>query len=332
MTPDETPTPAPDGDKPPQEAAAAPETAPSQGVNDDPLFDPSERRAAPAAELIPEPKPDLPPPPPQQATAAPRPNPKQEFPDIPMPGAARVGGMRARDARINLDLDLGRIKRRKRYGLLITTMSVLFIAFVLAPVTWVGVYRAFDAPGTFLMMQRAAEGETIRHQPIPVRRMSPHIIRAVIAAEDSNFTDHEGFDWEAIQKALEKNAKKGKVVAGGSTISQQLAKNLFLSSKRTPWRKLEEALITIMLEKMMSKQRIFEIYLNVIEWGNGVFGAEAAARHYYRVSAGALSAEQAARLAAMIPNPRYYDKARNDRRLLRRTSVIARGMRYAELP
>ena len=182
------------------------------------------------------------------------------------------------------------------------------------------------------VLQEKNPDAELRHRWIPYAQISPQLKRAVIAAEDSNFTDHEGFDWEAIQKALEKNAKKGKVVAGGSTISQQLAKNLFLSSKRTPWRKLEEALITIMLEKMMSKQRIFEIYLNVIEWGNGVFGAEAAARHYYRVSAGALSAEQAARLAAMIPNPRYYDKARNDRRLLRRTSVIARGMRYAELP
>jgi len=182
------------------------------------------------------------------------------------------------------------------------------------------------------MLQEKNPDAELRHRWIPYAQISPQLKRAVIAAEDSNFTDHEGFDWEAIQRALEKNAKKGKVVAGGSTISQQLAKNLFLSSKRTPWRKLEEALITIMLEKMMSKQRIFEIYLNVIEWGNGVFGAEAAARHYYRVSAAALSAEQAARLAAMIPNPRYYDKSRSDRRLLRRASVIARGIRYAELP
>jgi monofunctional biosynthetic peptidoglycan transglycosylase len=172
----------------------------------------------------------------------------------------------------------------------------------------------------------------LRHKWVPYQQISPLLKRAVIAAEDSNFTDHEGFDWEAIQRAMEKNAKKGKVVAGGSTISQQLAKNLFLSSKRTPWRKLEEALITMMLEKMMSKRRIFEIYLNVIEWGNGVFGAEAAARHYYRTGSASLSAGQAARLAAMIPNPRYYDKARNDRTLLRRANVIARGIRYAQIP
>jgi monofunctional glycosyltransferase len=181
------------------------------------------------------------------------------------------------------------------------------------------------------LQEKNPEAE-LKHKWIGYQDISVHLKRAVVAAEDSNFTDHEGFDWEAIQRALERNAKKGKVVAGGSTISQQLAKNLFLSGKRTPWRKLEEALITVMLEKMMSKQRIFEIYLNVIEWGNGVFGAQAAARHYYRVNAADLAAAQAARLAAMIPNPRYYDKARNDRTLLRRSNVIARGMKYAQIP
>jgi monofunctional glycosyltransferase len=182
-----------------------------------------------------------------------------------------------------------------------------------------------------LMQEKNPDAE-LKHKWVVYQGIAVHLKRAVVAAEDSNFTDHEGFDWEAIQRALEKNAKRGKVVAGGSTISQQLAKNLFLSGKRTPWRKLEEALITVMLEKMMSKRRIFEIYLNVIEWGNGVFGAEAAARHYYRVNAADLAAAQAARLAAMIPNPRYYDKARNDRTLLRRSNVIARGMKYAQIP
>ena len=129
-----------------------------------------------------------------------------------------------------------------------------------------------------------------------------------------------------------KNLKKGKIVAGGSTISQQLAKNLFLSGKKTPWRKLEEAAITIMMEKMMSKRRIFEIYLNVIEWGNGVFGAEAAARHYYRKSARNLSVGESAKLAAMVPNPRYFDKHRSDRRLLRKARIIQRRMYYADYP
>jgi len=144
--------------------------------------------------------------------------------------------------------------------------------------------------------------------------------------------NHEGFDLEGIQRALERNDKKGKLVAGGSTISQQLAKNLFLSTQRTPWRKAEEALITVMLEAMLDKRRIFEIYLNVIEWGNGVFGAEAAARHYFGVSAAQLSPEQAARLAAMVPNPRYYDTHRAAQGLMRKTGIILERMGDVEIP
>ncbi len=172
----------------------------------------------------------------------------------------------------------------------------------------------------------------IKHKWVPYGRISNHLKRAVIASEDAKFVDHEGFDWEGIQKAYEKNLKKGKIVAGGSTISQQLAKNLFLSGRRTPWRKLEEAMITVMLEKLMSKRRILEIYLNVIEWGNGVFGAEAAARHYYKTSAAGLGAEQAAKLAAMVPNPRYYDKHRGAKGLGRKTGIILARMPMVELP
>ncbi|HSI94663.1 MAG: monofunctional biosynthetic peptidoglycan transglycosylase [Methylophilaceae bacterium] len=182
------------------------------------------------------------------------------------------------------------------------------------------------------VMQEKNPEAKLRHKWIPYKRISNNLKRAVVVAEDSKFVMHEGFDWDGIQKAYEKNMRKGRVVAGGSTISQQLAKNLFLSTKRTPWRKLQEAVITLMLEKMMSKRRILEIYLNVIEWGNGVFGAEAAARHYYKTGAANLSAWQAARLAAMIPNPRYYDTHRNARGLARRTATIAARMPLAELP
>ena len=182
------------------------------------------------------------------------------------------------------------------------------------------------------VMQEKNPEAKLRHKWVPYKRISNNLKRAVVVAEDSKFVMHEGFDWDGIQKAYEKNMRKGRVVAGGSTISQQLAKNLFLSTKRTPWRKLQEAVITLMLEKMMSKRRILEIYLNVIEWGNGVFGAEAAARHYYNTGAANLSAWQAARLAAMIPNPRYYDTHRNARGLARRTATIAARMRLAELP
>ncbi len=182
------------------------------------------------------------------------------------------------------------------------------------------------------VLQQKNPDAVLRHQWVPYERISIHLKRALIAAEDAKFLDHDGFDWEAIQKAYEKNLKKGKVVAGGSTISQQLAKNLFLSGRRTPWRKGEEALITLMMENVMSKRRIFEIYLNVIEWGNGVFGAEAAARYYYHTSAGNLGPEQAARLAAMVPKPRFYDKVRETPLLERRTAIILDRMSQVSVP
>lgn len=182
------------------------------------------------------------------------------------------------------------------------------------------------------VMQDTDPEAELQHKWVPYEKISTNLKRALIAAEDAKFVDHEGFDWDGIQKAYEKNLKKGKIVAGGSTISQQLAKNLFLSTKRTPWRKAEEAVITLMLEAVMDKRRIFEIYLNVIEWGNGVFGAEAAARHYYRVGAAQLSAAQAAKLAAMVPNPRYYDKHRGAPGLMRKTGIILERMGGAEIP
>ena len=131
---------------------------------------------------------------------------------------------------------------------------------------------------------------------------------------------------------MEKNERKGKAVAGGSTITQQLAKNLFLSPERSLLRKGEEAVITLMIETIWSKRRILEVYLNVIEWGNGVFGAEAAARHYFGIGAGQLSAEQAARLAAMVPSPRFYDRNRGAPGLARKTDVILARMPAAQIP
>jgi len=172
----------------------------------------------------------------------------------------------------------------------------------------------------------------LRHTWVPYARISSHLKRAIVAAEDGKFLDHEGFDWEAIQKAHEKNLKHKRVVAGGSTISQQLAKNLFLSGRRSPWRKAQEAVITIMLEKMMSKRRILEIYLNVIEWGDGVFGAEAASRHYFGVPAAQLGPQQAARLASMVPNPRFYDRNRQAPWLNTKTRLIMGRMNAAQIP
>lgn len=182
------------------------------------------------------------------------------------------------------------------------------------------------------VIQERRPDAKLQQQWVPYARISNHLKRAVIAAEDSKFVDHEGFDWVGIETAFEKNLKKGKIVAGGSTISQQLAKNLFLSGHRTPWRKAQEAVITFMLEKLMSKRRILEIYLNVIEWGEGVFGAEAAARHYFHGNARALGPAQAARLAAMIPNPRFYDVHRSTRYLNRHAATIQARMRWVKIP
>jgi len=172
----------------------------------------------------------------------------------------------------------------------------------------------------------------LQYKWVPYDRISGNLKRAMVAAEDAKFVDHEGFDWEGIQLALEKNQKKGRVVAGGSTITQQLAKNLFLSPSRSYLRKAEEAVITVMLELFLPKRRILEIYLNVIEWGNGVFGAEAASRRYFGVSAAQLSAEQAARLAAMAPNPRFYERNQGAPGLNRKIGIIMARMPSAELP
>ena len=218
----------------------------------------------------------------------------------------------------------------------------LFVVVVLIYQLWIFAHIWWwvdHNPSTSAFMEQRLEvlqskkpDAELRHQWVPYNRISNNLKRALIAAEDSKFLDHEGFDWEGIQKAYEKNQKKGKIVAGGSTISQQLAKNLFLSSRKAFWRKGEEAVITVMLEQMMSKRRILEIYLNVIEWGNGVFGAEAAARHYYKTSASSLSAEQSARLASMVPNPRYFDTHRNSRGLERKTSIILARMNQVQAP
>ncbi len=218
---------------------------------------------------------------------------------------------------------------------LLAAALLLYQGWIFTHIWW---WKDHNPASTAFMDARLAEMRAARpdarlqQQWVPYARISGHLKRALIAAEDSKFLDHEGFDWEGIQNAYEKNLKKGKIVAGGSTISQQLAKNLFLSGSRSPLRKAEEALITVMLEKTLSKRRILEIYLNVIEWGNGVFGAEAAARHYYGKSAAGLSAEQSARLASMVPNPRYYDLHRNARGLEKKTPIILVRMNQVQAP
>jgi monofunctional glycosyltransferase len=173
---------------------------------------------------------------------------------------------------------------------------------------------------------------TILHEWVPYERISRNLKRAIIASEDANFVNNNGYETDAILQAWEKNKARGKIVAGGSTITQQLARNLFLSREKNYVRKGQELIITWMLEALMDKPRIFEIYLNSVEWGNGVYGAQAAARYYYRVSANQLSAWQAARLAVMLPRPKYFDEHRSSPYLAQRAGIIARRMGAAEVP
>ena len=167
---------------------------------------------------------------------------------------------------------------------------------------------------------------------IPYERISRDLKRAVIAAEDQRFLEHDGFDVEAIEKAYQRNARRGRIRRGGSTISQQLAKNLFLSPRRTYPRKREEAVITVMIETVLGKRRILEIYLNVIEWGDGIFGVEAAAQHYFGETAADLYPYEAARLAAMIPKPRFYERNPDTRYLDERTDALLDQMEYVRIP
>ena len=181
-------------------------------------------------------------------------------------------------------------------------------------------------------LQARNRAAVLRHRWVPYERISAQLKRAVVAAEDAKFVGHEGFDWEAIQKAMERNERKGAVVAGASTISQQLAKNLFLSGERSWLRKGQEAAITLMLETVMPKRRILEIYLNVAEWGEGLFGAEAAARYHFGVSAADLNAEQAAWLAAILPSPRRYERGRTTPYVQGRVQTIIARMPAAKIP
>jgi monofunctional biosynthetic peptidoglycan transglycosylase len=160
--------------------------------------------------------------------------------------------------------------------------------------------------------------------------------RAVVASEDSQFTEHDGVEWDAIRKAWEYNQRQAELghdkVRGGSTITQQLAKNLFLQGNRNYLRKGQELVLAYMIERVMSKQRILELYLNIAEWGVGVFGAQAAAQHYYKTDAANLTSAQAATLAAMLPNPRYYDSHRGTRYLNLRTGIVQRRMTQVDIP
>lgn len=227
------------------------------------------------------------------------------------------------------------------------TLCLLAIAAVLALQLWFFawiVYWKWENPETTAFMRRErarleqphdknkVRRRSLRFQWVDYARISNHLKRAVVTAEDARFTAHEGVDWEALQRAYEHNQRRGRALRGGSTISQQLAKNLFLSGERSYVRKAQELVITWMIEWTWDKRRILEVYLNVAEWGEGVFGAQAAAQHYFGVSAKHLSASQSARLAAFLPNPKYYGRVRSGRYLDRRSAAIERRMRSAQIP
>lgn len=226
----------------------------------------------------------------------------------------------------------------KWLGLAFAALVILFLAYqgyVFAQLLW---WREHPPTMTAFMearldkMRESKPDAKLKHVWVPENKISNNLKRAILIAEDDKFLDHDGFDWDGIQKAIEKNEKRGKVVAGGSTISQQLAKNLFLTGERSFVRKGQEAIITVMMESALDKERILTIYLNMIEWGDGVFGCEAAARYYFGVSAANLSAYQAAKLAAMVPRPRFYDRNRNAPYLLKRTDIILGRMGQVALP
>ena len=231
------------------------------------------------------------------------------------------------------------MKRALRFlAWLAVAAAGLFLAVQLSFFARVWWWRDHNPESTAFMQQRLEvlreknPQAKLRHAWVPYERISPHLKRAIIAAEDAKFFQHEGFDWEGMRKAYEKNVREGEVVAGGSTISQQLAKNLFLSGERAFWRKAQEAAITIMIELIMDKRRILELYLNVIEWGEGVFGAEAASNYHFALAASQLAPDQAARLAAMVPSPRRYGPGDNTAYLQRRTQTLLARMNAVRVP
>jgi len=241
----------------------------------------------------------------------------------------------------------------------VLALVTLWIVYEVATFPRVATLRDKNPETTALIETRIEEARRAGRNPrrvqqwVPLERISPHLQRAVLAGEDANFTTHNGFDYEALQKAWDeaeheaaKEAKEegdtdppswmatmNNLKRGASTITQQLAKNLYLTTERSFVRKAREAVLTYFLERSLSKRRILEIYLNVIEWGDGVYGAEAAARTYFNKSAAQLSEREAAFLSAMIPNPRtVFNPKQNPRRVARRQRIILRGVPYVKLP
>ena len=219
-------------------------------------------------------------------------------------------------------------KRRSKWLIFLISLLILPLLLYFLFVPDLSKLKKGNPQKTALMEYREKEskqkGKRFRINKIwvPLSNISPYLVKAVLIAEDDKFWSHEGFDYEAIQKALEKDMKAGRFKFGGSTISQQLARNLYLSPAKNPLRKMREAIITWRMEKILSKRRILELYLNLMEWGEGIFGVEAASRHYYGKPSSELTPQEAARLAAVLPNPRKYSPVSDQRYVMNRSNLI----------
>ncbi|ENW89777.1 MULTISPECIES: monofunctional biosynthetic peptidoglycan transglycosylase [Acinetobacter] len=215
--------------------------------------------------------------------------------------------------------------------LILVSLFLLIQLWIFSSLAW---WRTQPVQSTMMMRLDywSDTSQPIRHEWRDYDQISEYLKKAVVAAEDGKFMQHHGFDWEGIQHALERNKDQGQVVAGGSTISQQLAKNLFLFNQRSFLRKGQEAIATWMMERMWSKQRILEVYLNSVEFGDNIYGIEAATQHYFGKSSRSLSREEAIFLAAILPNPKYYQDNRYGRGLEPRKRMIRKYMRYSEIP
>jgi monofunctional biosynthetic peptidoglycan transglycosylase len=217
-------------------------------------------------------------------------------------------------------------KRKGLFGRLFRALVAFVLIFgFIGPVLVTALYRFVPPPLTYLMVERAFEGRGFDRRWRSLDDISPRLVRAVIAAEDARFCNHHGFDFTAIEKALKNNKRRPNKIRGGSTISQQTAKNVFLWQQRSYVRKGLEAYFTVLIELMWGKTRIMEVYLNSIEWGPGIYGAEAAAQRNFGVSAKNLSATQAARLAAILPSPLKWRAAKPGPYVKKRSGRIRAG-------
>ena len=217
-----------------------------------------------------------------------------------------------------------------RTMLIIVSILIIIQLWIFASLVY---WRTHPVENTmFMRWAYLSDFKPIKHEWRDYQDISDNFKHAIVAAEDALFIDHQGFDWAGIEDALQKNMRKDKVVAGGSTISQQLAKNLFFYNRRSYLRKGQEAIATTMMERMWSKQRILEVYMNSVEFGDHIYGVEAASQYYFGKSARSLTREQAAFLASILPNPKYYENHRDDAKLQYKKRMVMKYMRHTRIP